>query len=311
MHISHVLEALCEADEYSELPVRHNEDKLNESLLEFMRIPLSRSRCDSPHLKANILLQARFSVLPLPITDYYTDTNFVLDQSIRIMQAMIDICAEAGWLKTCLKTMNLAQMVVQGRWPSDSTLLNLPHMTDELIFKLWNDHNIQCLPELIATHRRKQLIPILNNLSNIGTQKINQMIRVIESLPLIKVDILSTFDKPIEIGNEIVIEASFERINQRKTAKVYAPRWSKHNDEGFWLIIGNERIDELFALKRLRIPLHSKAFCSLRFMPAEVVGNQSVSLYLISDSYLGLDQQYQVNFTIQDSISSKFPSTRK
>lgn len=41
---------------------------------------------DSPHTKAHLLFQAHFSRLPLPSTDYLTDTNSVLDQAIRILQ---------------------------------------------------------------------------------------------------------------------------------------------------------------------------------------------------------------------------------
>lgn len=41
---------------------------------------------DSPHVKANLLLQAHFSRLPLPCADYLTDLKSVLDQAIRILQ---------------------------------------------------------------------------------------------------------------------------------------------------------------------------------------------------------------------------------
>ena len=41
---------------------------------------------DSAHTKTNILLQAHFGQIPLPSTDYNTDTKSVLDQAIRILQ---------------------------------------------------------------------------------------------------------------------------------------------------------------------------------------------------------------------------------
>lgn len=58
-------------------------------------------------------LQAHFSQLELPITDYVTDLKSVLDQSIRIIQAMIDICANSGWLSSTITSMHLLQMVMQ------------------------------------------------------------------------------------------------------------------------------------------------------------------------------------------------------
>ena len=50
-------------------------------------------------------LQAHFSRLELPISDYVTELKSVLDQSIRIIQAMIDVSANSGWLKSALKTL--------------------------------------------------------------------------------------------------------------------------------------------------------------------------------------------------------------
>jgi len=57
--------------------------------------------------------QAHFSQLELPISDYVTDLKSVLDQSIRIIQAMIDICANSGWLSSSITCMRLLQMVMQ------------------------------------------------------------------------------------------------------------------------------------------------------------------------------------------------------
>lgn len=49
----------------------------------------------------------------MPISDYVTDLKSVLDQSIRIIQAMIDICANSGWLSSTITCMHLMQMVMQ------------------------------------------------------------------------------------------------------------------------------------------------------------------------------------------------------
>lgn len=57
--------------------------------------------------------QAYFSHLELPVTDYATDLKSVLDQSIRIIQAMIDISANSGWLSSAFTCLHLMQMVMQ------------------------------------------------------------------------------------------------------------------------------------------------------------------------------------------------------
>ena len=52
-----VLEVLSSAREYDELPVRHNEDKLNTTLCGLVRFSPDVSTADDPHTKANLLLQ--------------------------------------------------------------------------------------------------------------------------------------------------------------------------------------------------------------------------------------------------------------
>lgn len=47
------------------------------------------------------------------------------------MQAMIDFCADEGWLSTVLQIIILLQMVVQGRWYYDSPLLLLPGVMED------------------------------------------------------------------------------------------------------------------------------------------------------------------------------------
>lgn len=58
-------------------------------------------------------LQAHFTRMDLPISDYITDTKSVLDQSIRVLQAMVDVAANGGWLQTSLSVMHLLQMIMQ------------------------------------------------------------------------------------------------------------------------------------------------------------------------------------------------------
>jgi activating signal cointegrator complex subunit 3 len=121
-----LLEVLAHAREFEELPVRHNEDKMNAELARAVRWPVNSAALDDPHTKTHLLLQSHLDRLSLPVSDYYTDLKSVLDQAIRVLQAMVDTLCEAGWLSAALQCMTLMQMVVQGRWADDSFLANLP-----------------------------------------------------------------------------------------------------------------------------------------------------------------------------------------
>lgn len=125
--LEELISVMSDAHEYSELPVRHNEDILNGELAKSCRLPVNPHSLDSSHTKAHLLFQAHFSRLDLPCADYNTDTKSVLDQSIRILQAMMDVSAESGWLATTLRIQQLIQMVVQAIWIDDPSVLVLPH----------------------------------------------------------------------------------------------------------------------------------------------------------------------------------------
>lgn len=55
-HLPHY-QVLCSAAEYDELPVRHNEDKLNAGMAEGVRLAVDMRTVDDPHTKAHLLLQ--------------------------------------------------------------------------------------------------------------------------------------------------------------------------------------------------------------------------------------------------------------
>lgn len=134
---------------------------------------------DSAHQKAHLLMQSHFSRNPLPCSDYGTDTKSVMDQAIRILQvrigywktacvmcfgpsvlsyfsfqAMIDVSADSGWLSTTLQIQTLLQMLIQGRWNTDSSLLTLPHMETFIASSLKKD-NVYVLPQFIKRFREK------------------------------------------------------------------------------------------------------------------------------------------------------------
>ncbi|EEC18159.1 activating signal cointegrator 1 complex subunit 3, helc1, putative, partial [Ixodes scapularis] len=89
-------------------------------------VAVDSSTFNSPHTKAHLLFQAHFSRLQLPCSDYKTDTKSVLDQAIRLLQAIIDIVGNQGWLCPALSGIILLQMIIQARWHTDNTLLTLP-----------------------------------------------------------------------------------------------------------------------------------------------------------------------------------------
>lgn len=85
-----------------------------------------------------------------------TDTKSLLDNSARILQAIVEMNAESGWLDSTLSAISLVQAISQGYWPDSNTLLQIPNMDNHRICKL-RSHGITSLKELLAVHQRNRL----------------------------------------------------------------------------------------------------------------------------------------------------------
>jgi activating signal cointegrator complex subunit 3 len=63
---------------------------------------------------------------------------------------MIDVAAESGWLATTLQIQTLLQMIVQGCWHNQSSLLTLPHLERFMLYVFKTPkQSFDCLPTLI------------------------------------------------------------------------------------------------------------------------------------------------------------------
>lgn len=67
----------------------------------------------------------------------------VLDQSMRIIQALIDIYANSGWLSNSITCRHFLQMLMQGLWfDKDSFLWMVPCMNADLVTSLSKEESI-------------------------------------------------------------------------------------------------------------------------------------------------------------------------
>ncbi|NXU19460.1 ASCC3 protein, partial [Pardalotus punctatus] len=338
--IEELLFILTNADEYTDLPVRHNEDQMNSELAKHLPVEVNPHSFDSSHTKTHLLLQAHFSHAMLPCPDYATDTKTVLDQAIRICQAMLDVAAHHGWLVTALNITNLVQMVVQGRWIHDSSLLTLPNIERQhlYLFQKWSQGQrksvhggyqgpIECLPELMAACEGKENIFASIVDSELQAAHISQAWNFLCRLPILNVSlsIKGSWDDEVQPQNEVpvpslttdtrddkrwiklhadqeyVLQINLHRTQMgyqgKQDSKAVAPRFPKVKDEGWFLILGEVDKKELIALKRTGY-VRNRNTVSVAFYTPETPGKCIYTLYLMSDSYLGMDQQYDLYLNI-------------
>ncbi|XP_075718320.1 activating signal cointegrator 1 complex subunit 3 [Rhinoderma darwinii] len=338
--VEDLLSVLTDAEEYTDLPVRHNEDQMNSELAKQLPIEVNPHSMDSAHTKTHLLLQAHFSRSTLPCPDYATDTKTVLDQAIRVCQAMLDVAAHHGWLVTVLNITNLVQMVIQARWIYESSLLTVPNIEKHHLhlFRKLNSGKrmrnseyvtgpVECLPELVAACEGKEDIFFSLVERELSATQISQAWNFLSSLPVIDVQmsIKGWWEDPAQAHNELpvpilfpgaqekkwislhadqeyVLQVNLQRIRAgyrkgKQDSKAIASKFPKAKDEGWFLILGEVDKKELVALKRVGY-VRNRSTVSIAFYTPENIGRCIYTLYLMSDSYLGVDQQYDLYLNI-------------
>lgn len=170
-----VLRCLALASEYDELAIRHNEDLLNIELSKHIQYPgqVLNIRMVDPHVKAFVLIQARMRRLDMPVEDYIQDTITVLDQAIRILQALIDTAAQADLFDVIDSTIKVLRSIKQGVEPESSMLSILPGVKREQ-----ENRGILSLKDIDSNSSAKLHVP---------RRLQNQFARAVKQLPSVKI----------------------------------------------------------------------------------------------------------------------------
>ncbi|KAI9314045.1 Sec63 Brl domain-containing protein [Dichotomocladium elegans] len=309
-----LLDVMAHAPEYEELPARCNEDLLNQEIEKHIPYKVKGARdFKTPYVKAYVLTQAHISRLELPISDYITDQITVLDSSIRFCQAMIDVAADSGYLTTTLNIMTMLQAIKQAHWPEESTLLTLPHIKPRMLHAIKHKNKrIECLAELLGL-TDSQTKTIFNKVPGLGPTQISEIQRVVSRLPLIHMKAKIETSKPYLIPETTYkVQIQLIRVGQQKNhdGRVYCPKFPKPQYESWWLMMGDAETDELLALKRVSMrngpneTLTDKSTSVISFDTPAHLGKHTYTLYLISDGYLGLDQQLDLEFETRVDLES-------
>ena len=287
---------MCAATEFDELPVRHNEDLINAQLS--LNLPLKAETMGSlpmwdPHVKAFLLLQAYMSRIELPISDYVGDQNSVLDQSIRILQAFIDVLTELGFFSSCLTMIALLQCIKSARWPEDGGLSLFPGVATN------SERGSSTLPTLaevaIAAETSNTAIEKLATTLQIATQHRMQFSKAVSYLPNVQMDVATV--------TAIGLSVNLTRLNRpvMPDFKIYAPKFPKPQTEGFFVIVADTNKDEIIALKRVgwttrdatskgsgrgAAGAKSTARAVIKLPESDV--ERHLDVRVLSDSYIGL-----------------------
>lgn len=298
-----VMEILSAASEFSTLPIRHGEEKALKILARTLKhqIPESAQFHDS-NTKALVLLQCHFSRKSVSM-DLKLDQRKIISDSINLIQAIVDVISSNGWLKPALAAMELSQMVVQGLWSKDNPLMQIPHFTKEIVDRCETyegEDTIEGVFDILSLED-----DVRNDILRLPDDKMADVAVFCNSYPNIDISFSVVDPEDLTAGDPVEIQVKLERdIDEEdmeeeevgQLGTVSAPLYPKEKKEGWWIVIGDTSTNTLYSLKRVN--LQQKQNVKLEFNAPEEAGDYNLTLFCMSDSYLGCDQEYEVSLSI-------------
>ena len=284
-----LVEILSAASEYDEIPVRPGEERSVEKILVHAPLALEKPRYTDPHTKVNALMQAHLSRGAIG-ADMLADTKSVLAQAPRLLQAMVDVVSSSGWLNPALAAMELSQMITQALWQRDPVLMQIPGVTREVATAAVaaGVETIFDVAEMDEDGRREIL--------QFGESQLEVANAWLARYPDIGVSYEIAEPGSIQAGEPVTLTVSLEREGEGDVRPVDAPKFPGRKDENWWLVVGDPGSNALLAIKR--IGLQRKAKAKLEFAAPESVGRVQLTLFLMCDSYMGCDQEFELEFDV-------------
>ena len=290
-----LLEIIASAAEFDAVPVRHREDGVLQNLAAHCAQAIAEPRYNDPHTKVNVLLQCHFGRTDVG-REMAADLAGILEKGIRLLQATVDVISSSGWLSPALSAMELSQMLVQGMWERDSALLQLPHFTPALA-KACAAAGVEGVFDLMEMEDDERTA-----LLAMSPQQIADVARVANRYPSIDLSFEVEDEDEVASGDGVTVVVSLQREGdeeQKGAPKVAAPRFPKEKEEGWWLVIGDVGANALMCIKR--ITLQAKAKVKLDFVAPDP-GEYNYKLFLMCDSYLGCDQEYDLPLKVGEAM---------
>ena len=302
-----LLEILASATEYAQLPIRPGEEEVVQRLINHLRFSFENPKCTSPHVKANALLQAHFARQTVG-GNLASDQREVLLSASRLLLSMVDVISSNGWLSLSLLAMEVCQMVTQGMWEHDSMLLQLPYFTKELAKKCQENpgKNIETVFDFaeMEDDERRELLQM-------SDEQLLDIARFCNQFPNIDMTYEVLENGNVRSGEDITLQVTLERDLEGRTevGPVDAPRYPKAKEEGWWLVVGDTKSNQLLAIKRVSLERNAKV--KLKFAAPADAGEKQYNLYFMCDSYMGCDQECSFSVDIKESAGPDEDSGRE
>jgi len=285
-----ILEIVTAGTEFEDIQIRRHEEHVLQRIYDRVPVKLAETNFESPHFKAFILLQAHFSRMQLPM-DLAKDQEIILKKVLTLLSACVDVLSSEAHLNA-ISAMEMSQMVVQAMWDRDSPLKQIPHFEPSVI-EACNASGIKDIFEFMDAmdpSENKNYNKLIQSMGLNNTQLADAARFTNEKYPNIELNFELENADNVVAGEQSFINVSIEREveeDEEVDTTVHAPFYPSAKTESWWLVVGEESSKNLMGIKRVTIGKELKTRVDFTVPTA---GKHDLTLYLMSDSYVGVDQ---------------------
>ena len=285
-----ILEIVTAATEFEDIQTRRHEERTLQRIYDRVPVKLAEPNFESPHFKAFILLQAHFSRMSLPV-DLAKDQEVILKKVLTLLSACVDVLSSEAHINA-INAMEMSQMVVQAMWDRDSPLKQIPHFEPEVVQAV-NAAGITDIFEFMDAMDPAENPNYKDLVKSMGltNQQLGEAARFTnERYPTIELNFELEDADNVVAGEPSFINISIERDveeDEEPNLAVHAPFYPGEKTENWWLVVGEESTKNLLSIKKVTIGRELKM--KLDFT-VPTPGKHDLTLYLMSDSYVGVDQ---------------------
>ena len=241
-----LIEILSNAAEYETIPVRYKEDSVLRQLSSRVQLKVPPDqKFSEPNTKVNLLLQGHLSRLHVS-PELQGDTEEVLKQVIRLIQACVDVVSSSRWLMPALAAMELSQMVTQAMWNKESVLKQIPHFSTEVI-KRCKEKGVESVDDILDLEDSER-----NTILQLSDSQMQDVARFCNRYPNVHVS-HEVLNQDSLVSNEsVTVQIQLEREDEETLSPyVVAPFFPQKREEGWWVVIGQPGSNNLVTIKRL------------------------------------------------------------
>ncbi|KAF2869324.1 Sec63 Brl domain-containing protein [Massariosphaeria phaeospora] len=297
-----VLEIITAATEFEDIQIRRHEEHILSRIYDRVPYKMQDANFETPHFKAFVLLQAHFSRMQLPI-DLAKDQETVVKKVLNILSASVDVLSSEAHLNA-MNAMEISQMVVQAMWQKDSPLKQIPHFDTDTIksAQKFGINDVEDFINAMDAYENPDYKPLLKALDFDQSQMNEVATFTNDYYPNLELEheVVDAEDvvtnAPTQV--KVTVTRNIDEEEQPKT-EVHAPFYPADKTESFWLVLGDQQEHSLLAIKKVTIGRQLKAVLEFTL---ERPGEHELTLFLVSDSYLGVDQAPTFKITAAEGM---------